>query len=164
MKKGIIILAAVVLAVALAAGSFYGGMAYQRNQANQIRNQFLASRGLTANGAGNGSTQRRSFFGGGGATGQVKSISGNTLSISTAQNVTTVNLSNSTRIEKAAPGAVNDIQPGEQVIVSGQRDTSGNINATQVLILGSSPQNAGNLQNPGSSQNRGSQQSQGATP
>ncbi len=148
MKKVIIVITAVVLAVAIGAGGFYGGMAYERNQANQIRSQFLASRGLTGTGTGNG-TQRRGLFAGGGTTGQVKSISGNTLTVSTAQNVTTVNLSNTTRIEKAAPGAASDIQPGQQVIVSGQRDNSGNINATQVLILGSSPQNAGKAQNQG---------------
>ena len=45
MKKVWIILGAVVLAVIIAAGSFYGGMAYQRNQVSQIQASFFASRG-----------------------------------------------------------------------------------------------------------------------
>jgi hypothetical protein len=57
------------------------------------------------------------------------------LTLSTAQNITTVNLLDSTRIEKSAPGAASDLQAGQGVIVTGQRDSSGNISATQVLIL-----------------------------
>ncbi len=150
MRKAIIIIGAIVLAVVIAGGSFYGGMAYQRNQTDRIRNQFLASRGLGGNGLTGANGQRRGFFGGGGATGQVKSFSGSTITLSTPQNVTTVNLSKTTRIEKAAPGAASDIQAGEQVIVTGQRDSSGNINATQILILNSSQTSASGQQTSGS--------------
>ena len=135
MRKVIMIIGAVIVAAALAGGSFYGGMAYQRSQADQIRNNFLRSRGITQNGT-NGTGQPRGFFGGGGATGQVKSVSGDVLTLSTALNVTTVNLSSTTRIEKAGQAAVGDLLPGTQVLVTGQRDSSGNINASQVLILG----------------------------
>ena len=143
MKKILIIVGAVVLAVALAAGSFYGGMAYQRNQADQVRANFLRSRGFDPNAAGNNANgqARRGFFGGG-LTGQVKSVDGNSLTVSTAQNVATVNLSSTTQIEKADPGALTDLQPGEQVLVTGQLDASGNITATQVLILGNQPAGA----------------------
>ena len=101
MKKGLFVLVAVIVAVGLAAGSFYGGMAYQRTQTANIRAAFAASRGGPPNatdtaGGGGG---RGGFFGGG-ARGQVKSIEGNVLTLSTSQNVTTVNLSNSTQIEK----------------------------------------------------------------
>jgi len=142
MKKSlIIIVGAIVVAVLLSAGSFYGGMAYQRNQTSQIRANFLRSRGLDANGANNNGGARQGFFGGG-ATGQVKSVQGNVLTLSTAQNTTTVNLTNTTQIEKAAPAAVADLQPGERVLVTGQRDASGNITASTVLILGSNPPSA----------------------
>jgi len=138
MKKPLIIIGVIVFVLAASAGSFYGGMAYARNQASQVRAQFLASRGLGGNGGGNGANgtngQRQGFFGGG-ATGQVKSINGNVLTLSTAQNVTTVNLSASTSIEKSDPGTTTDLQPGERVLVTGQRDSSGNIAATQILIL-----------------------------
>lgn len=143
MKKTLVIVGAIVIAVLLSAGSFYGGMAYQRNQANQIRANFLRSRGIDPNGANNNGGQRQGFFGGG-ATGQVKSIQGNVVTLTTAQqNTTTVNLTNTTQIEKAAPASATDLQPGERVLVTGQRDSSGNITASQVLIMGSNPPSAG---------------------
>lgn len=153
MKKGLLVLAAIIVAIGLAAGSFYGGMAYQRNQTANTRAAFFASRGLDANGTnpggaqgqGTGQNARRGFFGGGGgATGQIKSVEGNVLTLSTPQNVTTVNLSNSTQIEKTGTGTISDLTPGLQVLVNGQRDANGNIAATSILIL---PANMNN--NPG---------------
>jgi hypothetical protein len=143
MKKIWIILGAILLSILIAGGSFAGGMAYQRNQADQIRNQFLQSRGLGGGGGDTGGGQRRGFFGGGGATGQIKSIEGNVLTLSTPQNVTTVNLSSSTRIEKAATAEIGDLQPGQQVLVTGERDANGNITASQVMILRSTPPDTG---------------------
>ncbi len=142
MKKILIIIGAIVLAIAIAGGSFYGGMAYTRNQEAAVRAAFFASRGIPVTGQGANGGQRQGGFGlGGGTTGQVKSIDGNTLMLSTAENVTTVNLTSTTRIEKYAPGATSDLQSGERVLVSGQRDSSGNITATQILILPSNPTN-----------------------
>lgn len=142
MKKVWIILGAVVLAVIIAAGSFYGGMAYQRNRVSQIQASFFANRGGTPGQGGSqgfnpNNAQRRAF--GGGITGQVKSIEGDVLTISTPQNVTTVNLTGTTRVEKASQGSASDIQTGDQVMVTGQRDTNGNITAATILILGNAP-------------------------
>ena len=149
LKKILIIGGALLIAVLLAGGSFYGGMAYQRNQADQIRTQFLASRGLNggdvqffengnfqgAPGNNNGTTRRQGGFAGGGVAGQVKSIEGNVLTISTPQDVTTVNLSDSTRIEKPAEGTLADLQPGVRVVVNGERDAQGNMTASSITIL-----------------------------
>jgi hypothetical protein len=146
MKKIIIVVAAVVLAALIAAGSFWGGMAYQTNRANQIRENFMNSRGMGGGQFPNGgqgfpmmngtpNASRQGFFGGRGTTGQVKSIDGNVLTLSTAQEVVTVNLSNTTEIQKTVSGTVSDLQPGMRVIVSGQRDNSGSITASQIQIL-----------------------------
>jgi hypothetical protein len=116
-------------------------MAYQRNQANQIRANFFRSRGINPNAQNNASGARQGFFGGG-ATGQVTSLQGNVLTLSTAQNTTTVNLTNSTQIEKATAAATTDLQPGERVLVTGQRDSNGNITASQILILNSNSPSA----------------------
>jgi len=148
MKKTIIVLAAIIVAVGLAAGSFYGGMAYQRNQTTNTRAAFFASRGLDANGTnpagaqgqGQGQNTRRGFFGGG-ATGQIKSIEGNVITLSTPQNVTIVNLSGSTQIEKTGSGTISDLTPGQQVLVTGQRDANGNIAAATILIMPNNPAN-----------------------
>ncbi len=162
MKKIIIIIAAVVLAVLIAAGSFWGGMAYQTSRANQIRANFINSRGgqLPSDGQflnngqfpnggqgfpmmnGTPNPSGPGFMGGRGTSGQVKSIEGNVLTLSTAQDVVTVNLSDSTRIQKTVSGTVGDLQPGMRVMVSGEKDNSGNINASQVQILNN------NLSNP----------------
>jgi hypothetical protein len=40
-----------------------------------------------------------------------------------------------------AQGSLSDLQPGETVSVRGQRDSSGNVTATQIQIVG---QGAGN--------------------
>jgi hypothetical protein len=152
MKNVVIVIGAVALAIVIAGGSFYGGMAYQRNQEAQVRSNFLASRGFgnggqgqsgqgqSGNGAGGG--QRQGFFGfGGGTSGQVKSFDGNVLMLSTPQDVTTVNLTSTTRIEKFGPGSTSDIQPGERVTVSGERDSNGNVTAAQIMILPANPSN-----------------------
>jgi hypothetical protein len=146
MKKAIIIVGAIILAVAIAAGSFYGGMAYQRNQANALRNDFMSARGINGNGdfpGGPGGGNDPAAGGpnaapgsSGGPTGQIKSIDGNILTLSMAQNETKVTLSDATVVQKTDTGAASDLQPGQRVMVTGQRDADGNITAVQVLILG----------------------------
>jgi hypothetical protein len=132
MKKFILIIGAVIIAAAIAAGSFYGGMAYQLSQANATRDSFLRQRGLEGTGPGAGG-----FPGAGqdGASGQVKSIDGSTLTLSTAQNETKVTLSGDTVIQMSSEGITADLQPGQQVMVTGERDSDGNIAAIQILIL-----------------------------
>jgi len=145
MKKIMIIVSAVVIAGALAAGSFFGGMTYQSNQVNQVnqaRANFERLRGQASGDQLPGEAPEGlapGGFGGGGTTGQVKSIEGNVMTLSTAQDVTTVNLSASTQIQKSGPAATSDLQPGVRVMVTGQRDANGNITASQVMILITSP-------------------------
>ncbi len=141
MKKILIIAGAILIAVLLSAGSFWGGIMYQTNRVNQIRANFINSRGQPNGGQfpndgqfPNGG-QGPGFFGGGGTTGQVNSIDGNVLTVSTAQNTITVNLSESTQVEKSEPVTIADLQPGMQVMVTGQRDSNGNITASRVRIL-----------------------------
>jgi hypothetical protein len=136
MKRPVLIIGSVVVALLLMGASFYGGTLYQRNSANQTRNRFLASRGIDANTSGGGAGGARQGFGfGGGAQGQVKSINGNTLTISTAQNETSVTVSGATVILKSDPGTLADLKVGDRVLVTGQRDSSGNITASQVMVI-----------------------------
>ncbi len=144
MKTTIIIIVAIAVVVAVGAGvgGFLGGKAYQQNQANSTRNNFLRSRGINPNatpGAGQFAGANGAGFAGGGfgrgATGQIKSITGNTLTLTEGQNTVTVNLSDTTRIEKTTSGSSTDLQAGQEVMVTGQRDTAGNLTAVQVIIL-----------------------------
>jgi hypothetical protein len=129
MKKGIWIVGSIILALILMGASFYGGTLYQKNAQASAQARFLASRGVTGGAGGNGNFNgpagtpgaggfNRGGFGGG-AQGQVKSIDGNTLTISTAQNVTTVTLSGTTTIMKSDPGTIADLKVGDRVLVTG---------------------------------------------
>lgn len=143
MKKVIWITLGILLAAGLSAASFWGGMIYQFNQAEQTRANFFNARGGTNGGQvldgsldpNNG--PGRGFFGGGGTTGQVKSIEGNVLTLSTAQAVTTVNLTEATQIEKSAAGTLDDLQLGIRILVTGERDSDGNMTASRIQILSS---------------------------
>lgn len=149
MKKILLIIGAILLAALIAGGSFYAGMAYQTKQADQVRARFLQERGMTEGGMPpSGEFLGRNFpeglqppsgggmgFPGRGTTGVVKTLEGNVMTISTAQDVTTVNLSEGTRIEKYAWAALADLQPGVRVMVTGQPDKDGKISASRILIV-----------------------------
>jgi hypothetical protein len=141
MKKSYWIAGSIVLALVLMGASFYGGTLFERYTQARARTSFLASRGLNGNTAGGTTGAAGGQFGGGrgfggGAQGQVKSIEGNTLTLSTAQNVTTVTLSDSTTILKSVAGTIADLKVGDQVRVSGQTDSSGAITANSITVMG----------------------------
>ena len=146
MKTTLMILGGTLLLGLVAAGSFWGGMAYQSNRVSQARANFEAARGQMDSGQFPGGAsgfpqggvpggQEAGLFGRGGTTGQVKTIEGNVMTVSTAQDVTTVNLSADTQIEKSGEGALADLQPGMRVLVTGERDSAGNIAASRITIL-----------------------------
>ena len=147
MKKILIVIGAVLIAGLIAAGSFWGGMAYQSRAAeaaaSQAQANFLNARGQADQGQLPNAGQRPAGgqaagpFGGGGASGVVKSIDGNVLTISTALDVTTVNLSEDTQVEQFASAAIADLEPGMRVMVTGERESDDAITASQITILNS---------------------------
>ncbi|MGA2820602.1 MAG: DUF5666 domain-containing protein [Anaerolineales bacterium] len=126
MNRVLVVVGVVFLVVVVGVGAFFGGMAFQRGR--------LAR-------AGGGSFSAAAAGGRGGIVGQIQSVGTDTLVISTAQGQVTVSLSNNTPVSKMAQGSLSDLQPGETVSVRGQRDSSGNVTATQIQIVG---QGAGN--------------------
>lgn len=147
MKKILISVGAILVVGLVAAGSFWGGMTYQSNQVNQAQINFENSRGpanggqmpanggqMPTNGQAPNSAPNAGFMGGG-TTGQVKTIEGDVMTLSTAMDVTTVNLSDSTQVEISETVTVADLQPGMQVTVTGQRDSNGELSASRVMIL-----------------------------
>jgi hypothetical protein len=151
MKKNIlipmIIIGAIVLVAGAAVGGFFGGRAYQRNQANTVRNNFMRDRGIQGfdpNAAPNAVQGGANFPAGGivmgrGATGEVKSIDGNTLTLTSGDTETVITLSDTTQIVKTTSGTTADLTVGQQVMVTGERDANGKITtATQVTILNTS--------------------------
>jgi len=149
MKIVLWIIGALALLAIGAGAGFVEGKTYQSNQANQIRSQFLRARGLTPNGSdaagANTSGGTGAGFGGGfggGVAGQIKSVQGNTIELNTANNnVTTVDLTANTRIEKSSQGTAADLKTGEQLVVRGQSDANGTVTANQIQIVSNgSPQ------------------------
>lgn len=134
MKKVLLIIAGLALLAVAAGAGFEYGKTYQSNQANQIRSQFLRSRGINSNGGGG--PEAGGFGGGfgGGTFGQLKSVNGNTLTVTTQNGDVTVNLTANTQIEKTTTGTPADLQAGQQLVVRGQRDSSGTVTAETVQI------------------------------
>jgi Domain of unknown function (DUF5666) len=144
--KILAIVGGIVVLLAVGGGAFYGGIVYEQQQAASLRNSFFAQRG--GNGAGQGGTGQGGGtgfgFGGGtgqgggnggagrGTFGQIKSIDGNTITVSTPQDVVTVTVSDSTMISKTVTGAIGDLKVGDTIVVRGQRDASGNVAATNI--------------------------------
>jgi len=145
------ILAGVALLLAVAGGAFYGGIRFQSARQQNLRTQFLSERGAAP---GNDGAMP---FGGSSAfldgrlaagegpgdletvTGTVKSIEGGYLLISTAVDVTTVLLTDSTAIQQLVAVDPTTLQPGQRVSVLGSRDTSGVVAAASIQILGEVP-------------------------
>jgi hypothetical protein len=65
----------------------------------------------------------------------VKSIDGDTVLVSTAQDVTTVRLADSTVVEQMTATDRSALKPGQQVTVRGQRDNTGVVTAVTLQIL-----------------------------
>jgi len=74
-----------------------------------------------------------------GANGTLASINGNTLTLATSQGQATVIISSSTTIEKTVVGAVSDLTQGNFVTISGTTDSSGNIDATSIMLMQGQP-------------------------
>ena len=153
MKKVLITVGVVIFAVLIAAGSFWAGMAYQTNKAEQARANFFNARGQFGEGqfpqdgqlpgGGQffrdgqlpGGGQGGGIFGRGGTFGQVKTVDGNVLTLSTAEDVTTVHLSDATQFEKTVQGSTSDLQPGTRVLVIGETEKDGSLTASRIQIL-----------------------------
>jgi hypothetical protein len=152
MKTTLIIIA-IVLAIGLAAaGGFWGGMQYQSSLADQARADFESARGPLSGMPGgaipSGQRPEGQFQGGGapgvavtrgGTAGSVKALQGDTLTLSTAQDVTSVKLSEDTVIQKTVTGSLEDLQTGVRVMVAGERNDDGSIDAAQITILPGDP-------------------------
>ncbi|MCZ7568284.1 MAG: hypothetical protein M5U01_06830 [Ardenticatenaceae bacterium] len=127
MKRSRIATVIVVLValVAVGIGGFYYGTTVGEARAASARARFFQERGAGAGAPnGQGGPGGRGLAGNG-VVGQVKSIQGNTIELSTATEVVKVQVADQAQIQKMVPGALADIQIGERVIVQGERGADG---------------------------------------
>ena len=75
-----------------------------------------------------------------GASGTLADINGDTLTLTTQQGQVTVNISSDTTIEKTVVGTVSDLSQGDFVTFSGTTDSTGNVNATLIMMRPQSQQ------------------------
>lgn len=145
--KWILLAAVVVVAAAGASGVYAYNMGKQEGMKAGLtaRNDFLAARaagGAAAQGAAGGAAAAPggAARGGQGAmagnftAGQVKSVNGNELEISTATAVTKVKLTDKTQIEKTVSGTAADIKAGERIVVQGDKAADGSLEASVVQL------------------------------
>ncbi len=77
---------------------------------------------------------------GGGASGTIASISGNTFTLTTQQGDVTVNVGANAVIQKTVAGSLSDLQTGQFITAVGTADASGNVVATSISLRGSDTQ------------------------
>ncbi|MFN8474164.1 MAG: hypothetical protein U0822_18370 [Anaerolineae bacterium] len=150
MRTVIFAVVALALLAVGAVGGFFYGQTVGQAQANEIRNNFLQSRGIGQGGQGgaqgggfggaNGG-QAGGFAGqngqGRGTFGSIKDVSGNTIDLSTANAAVKVTVTDQTQIQRTVqePVKVGDLQSGENIVVTGDQDSQGNITARSINIV-----------------------------
>jgi hypothetical protein len=147
-KMGRTILISFVVAIVVGGAAAFGGYKMGDSagfeRANQVRQQFAQQRQ-----AAGGQGQQSGFGGtggggqgrGAGITGVIKSMDGDTLTVTIGQRDVQVSLSDKTQIERTASGTRADLTAGTRVLVTpdsggGTNGGTGNsFNAVSVLIL-----------------------------
>ena len=130
INKNTILIIAIVLIVVALGGGFFAGMQYQKTQ-----------RGTFAAAFGNGNSTGARGFGGGNfqgsrpITGQIVSVSDNTMTVKLSDGSTKiVILSTSTSINKADKGSISDLKVGDTVATFGSANSDGSITAQNVQL------------------------------
>jgi uncharacterized protein Veg len=136
MKKTVIIIVALLVLVAVVAGSFWAGMSFGQARANQGRQQF---RGPGGQGPGLFGTPQPGQGGaerwGGGIMGTIEAVEGNTLVVTSQEGTIRVQTTDTTLIEKYTTVTIGDLEAGEGVMVSGTRQDDGSYTARSIRVL-----------------------------
>ena len=132
MKPAIKIILGVIIVLAIAGGSFYGGNVYGKNQATasfaaRRQGAFTGQNGMGA--AGQSRTASNMLFG------TVKSVNADGLVVTdNSGNEITVKVAATTLIEKNMSVKVTDLDEGETVIISGTKAGDGSITARSLQV------------------------------
>ena len=142
MNKGVIGLIAVVVLVAVAGGAFWAGMKVGENRMLQNPARVFQQMGRGGQGgqfprpfqtpqAG----QEGSLRFGGGTMGTIEAIEGDVLTVTTQDGAVRVQTTDTTLIQKYTTVGVDDLEIGEQVVVSGSRNDDGSITARSIQSM-----------------------------
>jgi len=137
MKKTVIIIVALLVLVAVAAGSFWAGMSFGQARADQARGERFRGPGGQGPGLfgtpqpGQGGAERF----GGGVMGTIEAVEGDTLVVTTQEGTIRVQTTDTTLIEKYTTVTVGDLEAGEGVMVSGTRQDDGSYTARSIRVL-----------------------------
>ncbi len=133
-SKLTVALAVVVLvAAAFAAGAFAN--THWGSSAAASSNTF--GRGQVGNGqAGTGTAGAGGGFGrfGGGAIGKVVAVSGNTITVQTAQGTTVKVDASSAQVTRSQPITVSGVKPGDNILVQGSTGSEGTVSAATITV------------------------------
>ena len=97
-----------------------------QEQLDQFRQQFQGQFGQGFEGRG--------FAGGGGLSGTIEEIQGNTVTVNTSQGPLQATIGTDTTIQMFAEGTLTDLRAGLRVTVIGQRGEDGTVEARSILI------------------------------
>jgi hypothetical protein len=146
MKKVWIGIAAGLLVLAIAGGSFWGGMRYGRSQATQAGPQFFregfgdragqfpggqAPEAILTRQAGRGNVTQL----GEGVMGTIQAIEGTVLVINTGEGTIRVETTDTTLIQKVMAVGVEELEVDEQVVVLGRQNDDGSMTARSIQPL-----------------------------
>ncbi len=148
MNKTLVIIGVLLLVLAVGAGSFWAGMRVGENRLMQDPArlmEMMAGQGGQFPGMGGRGGQFLEMVGtppsgaeaqrfGGGIMGTIEAIEGDTLVVSSEEGEIRVQTTDTTLIEKSMTVGVEDLEAGEQVVVSGSRNDDGSITARSIRI------------------------------
>jgi hypothetical protein len=145
MKRVMLVLIAVLFLVGVGGGAFAAGTKVGENRAIQDPARFFQQQARGQGGQFPGLLQtpqpgQRGAQGlGGGITGTIEEIQGNTLVVNTGTETIRVQTTDTTLIQKYMPVTVGDLKVDEQVIVSGSRNDDGSYTARSIQSLRAIP-------------------------
>ncbi len=130
MSKKQLIITGVVVLVAIGLG-FYGGVQYGKNSVSAMRGGGAYQRA----GSFNGNRLQLGGSQGGFSSGQIISKDAGTITIKLNSGSTAlVLLSASTSVNKFASGTLDDLAVGNQVMITGDKNSDGSLNAKSIQI------------------------------
>lgn len=155
-KEFVALIAAFLVLGGTIGGAFIGGIAV-----GERRGQNAAQSQLTPQATASNRNQTQSQFtrpgqsatsqgasNSGGITGTIDKVEGNIVTVNTARGPVQASLGQDTVIQKSSPGSANDLKPGVQLTVVGQRSNDGTIQARSIQLMPEGGTGLGGLRTP----------------